>query len=52
MCQMCDRGEDETIEHVIVEHEKYNNNKMEMMQVILTEMGCEINEVIERTVKY
>ena len=35
--QMSDMEEDETVEHV--ECEKYNRDKMEMMHVILTEMG-------------
>ena len=48
---MCDMGEDETVEHVILECEKYNRERMEMMNVVLIEMGCEMNEVIERTGK-
>ncbi|KAG0698434.1 V-type proton ATPase subunit d 1 [Chionoecetes opilio] len=49
VCQMCDMGEDETVEHVILECEKYNGERMEMMHVILTEMGCEMNKVVEKT---
>ena len=49
MCQMCDMGEDETVEHVVLECEKYDRDRMEMMRVILTEMGREMNEVIART---
>ena len=45
VCQMCDMGEDETVEHVILECQKYDRDIIEMMRVILTEMGCEINEV-------
>ena len=37
VCQMCDMGEDESMEHVILECEKYERDKMEIMQVILTE---------------
>ena len=45
VCQMCHMGEDETVEHVVPECEKYDRDRMEMMHVILTE----INKVIERT---
>ena len=38
VCQlMCDMGEDESVEHVVLECEKYDRNRM--MQVILTELG-------------
>ena len=46
---VCDMGEDETVEHVVLECEKYDCERMEMIHVILTEMGCEMNELIERT---
>ena len=46
---MCDMREDVTVELVVLECEKYDRDKMEMMRVILTEMGREMNEVIERT---
>lgn len=49
MCQMCDMGEDETVEHVLLECEKYDRERMDMMRVVLTEMGCEMNALIERT---
>ena len=49
VCQICDMGEDETVEYVVLECKKYDRDKMEMMHVILTGMGCEINEAIERT---
>ena len=45
VCQMCDIGEDETVELVILECEKYGSDRMKMMRVILTEMGREMNEV-------
>ena len=46
----CDTGENETVEHEELDCQKYDRDKMKMMRVILTEMGCEINEVIiERT---
>ena len=44
MCQMCDVGEDETLEHVVLECQKYDRDEMEMMHVILTDMGCEMND--------
>ena len=46
---MCDIGEDKTVEHVVLECEKYDHDRMEMMGGILTEMGHKMNEVIERT---
>ncbi|KAG0724425.1 hypothetical protein GWK47_040581 [Chionoecetes opilio] len=49
VCQMCDMSEDETVEHVILECEKYSGERMEMMRVVLTEMGGDMNEVVERT---
>ena len=51
VCQMCDMGEDETVEHVVLECEKYNRERIVMMRVVLTEMGCEMNEVMEKTGK-
>ena len=49
VCQICDMGEGETVEHIVLECEKYDRDRMEMMRVIVTEMGREMNEVIERT---
>ena len=43
VCQMRDMREDETVEHVVLECEKYDRDRMEMMHVTLTEMGREIN---------
>ena len=34
--QMYDMGEDETVEHVVLEYEKYDRDRMEMMRVIIT----------------
>ena len=51
VCQMCDMDEDETVEHVVLECEKYNRERIVMMRVVLTEMGCEMNEVMEKTGK-
>ena len=49
MCQMCDMGEDESVEHVVLECEKYERDRMEMMQVILTELGHRLDERVEKT---
>ena len=49
VCQMCDMGEDETVEHVVLECERYNRERMEMMRVVLVEMGYEANVRVERT---
>lgn len=38
--KMCQMGEDEKAEHVVLEYERYDRDKMEMMGVILTELGC------------
>ena len=38
VCQMCERREDETVEHVILECEKYDSDRMEIMHVVLTDM--------------
>lgn len=35
VCQMFDKGEDETVEHVILECEKYEREGMEALQVVL-----------------
>ena len=42
---MCDMGEDETVEHVTLKYEKYDRDRMEMMHVILTKMGRDMNEL-------
>ena len=39
VCQMYDMGEDETVEHVVLECEKYDRDIMEIMR----EMGSEMN---------
>ncbi|MPD05858.1 hypothetical protein E2C01_101627 [Portunus trituberculatus] len=39
VCQMCDSGEDETVEHVMLECVKYARDRYEMMQVVLRELG-------------
>ena len=49
VCQMCDMGEDESVEHVVLECEKYERDRMEMMQVILTELGPSWDERVEKT---
>ena len=47
-CQMCDRGVDETVLHVVLECEKYSRERTRMMQVFLREMGEDINVSMER----
>ena len=42
MCCMCNIEEDETVEHVILEIEKYNSDRIKMVHVIMTETGYEI----------
>ena len=49
VCEMCEMGEDETVVHVVLECEKYDRERMNMMRVVLTEMGCEMNEVVEKS---
>ena len=39
VCQMCDMGVDETVEHVVLECVRYERDRNEMMQVVLREMG-------------
>ena len=49
VCQMCDMGEDETVEHVLLECGKYDRERMDMMRVVLTEMGFRMNDLVEMT---
>ena len=49
VCQMCNIGEDELVEHVVLECEKYERDRMEMMQVILTELGHSWDERVKMT---
>ena len=49
VCQMCDLGEDETVEHVMLECERYERDRREMMQVVLAELGHNRNERVEKT---
>ncbi len=49
VCQMCDMGEDETVEHVVLECAKYARDRYEMMQVVLTELGHTGNDRVEKT---
>ena len=51
VCQKCNSGEDETVVHVVLKCEKYVRERMDMMRVVLTELGCEMNEVVEKTGK-
>ena len=50
-CQMCEMGENETVEHVFLECEGYANERWEMMQTTLRELGCKENERTEKTGK-
>ena len=38
-----------SVEHVVLECEKYERDRMEMMQVILTELGHSWDERVEKT---
>ncbi|MPC37376.1 hypothetical protein E2C01_030850 [Portunus trituberculatus] len=49
VCQMCDMGEDETVKHVVLGCERYERDRREMMQVILTELGHNRDEILEKT---
>ena len=49
VCQMCDMGVDETVEHVVLECVRYERDRNEMMQVVLTELGHNGNERVEKT---
>jgi len=42
-------GEDETVQHVILQCEKYGRDRTEMMRVILPQLGCNMNEMVEQT---
>ena len=48
VCQMCNMGEDETVEHVVLECEKYARDRYEMMQVVLRELGHDRVEMTGR----
>ena len=37
VCHMCDMGEEEAVEHVVLECVKYARDRGEMMQVVLRE---------------
>ena len=37
------------MEHVLLECDKYDRERMDMMRVVLSEMGCEMNVLVERT---
>lgn len=52
VCQMCDMGEDETVAHVVMECEKYERERAEMMRVVESEVDWsedEVNGVVVRT---
>lgn len=48
---MYNMREDERVVHVVLHCDKYNKDRMEIMQIILTILRCEINMVVERTGK-
>ena len=48
VCQMCDMGEDETVEHVMLECMKYARDRNDMMQVVLRELGHDRVEMTGR----
>ena len=48
VCQMWDIGEDEMVDHLVLECVKYARDRNEMMQVMLRELG---NVIMERTGK-
>ena len=47
VCQMCDMGEDESLEHVVLECEKYKRDRMDMMRVILSVLGYNSDERVK-----
>ena len=52
VCQMCEKGVDETVAHVILECEKYERERLEMLEVAKKEVllhASEVNGVIVRT---
>ena len=52
VCQMCERGVDETVCHVILECEKYERERWEMFKVVKNEMlllASEVNGMVVRT---
>ena len=48
-CARCNMGEDASVEHVVLECEKYERDRVEMMQVILTELEHGLDERVEKT---
>ncbi|MPC73955.1 hypothetical protein E2C01_068298 [Portunus trituberculatus] len=48
VCQICDMGEDEMVEHVVLECLKYARDRNEMMQVVLRESGNARLEMTEK----
>ena len=43
-CKMCDSGRDETIEHVLLECEKYERERRSMIEDVKEEIGSELWE--------
>ncbi len=48
VCQICDRGVAEAVQHMILECKKYDRERMRMMQVFLGDVGREVNGRIGR----
>lgn len=48
---MSDRGEEETIEHIVLQCEKYSPDRWVTMQDVLSGSGCEGNELVRRAGK-
>ena len=49
VCQMCDMGVDETVEHIMLECTKYGRIRTEMMRTVLIELECNEGEYMEKT---
>ncbi|MPC67802.1 hypothetical protein E2C01_061988 [Portunus trituberculatus] len=48
VCQVCDVGEDETVEHEVLKCVKYARDRYEMIQVVLRELGHDRVEMTGR----
>ena len=49
VCQMCDMRVDETVKQVVLKYDKYERDRREIMQEILTELGHNWDERVEKT---
>ena len=48
-CQMCDRGVDETVVHVILVCGRYWRERTEMLRLVVSEMGWDVKDRIVGT---